>query len=441
MPLQTALQSNLFAAGSQQADAYTVTRAAGARFVLLDAAWSAIAPTHPDGNFDPSNPDSPGYNWSKVDSAVQGAEAAGLTPILEILHTPSWAQATPPRGVNAGSPKISALGKFAHALASHYDGTHGAPKVHIFQVWNEPNLTQYLSPASATLYRKMVNAVAASAHRVSRRNLVVAGALDPFKQHSKGWHTVAPLVFMRQLLCLSRGAHPRATCKARTHFDVWSHHPYTFGGPHGRPGLKDDVTLGNLSSMTAVLRAGGHLHHIVSRSRIQFWVTEFCWNTNPPAPHAMPIRLQARATAEALYQMWTSGVSLATWLMLQDGSFPAQCGLYFGGAPIASARAKPTLTAFRFPFVAYRRNGGVYVWGRDATSSSRLVTIQLRHGHKAWRTVARVRTNRHGIFVASLPFHGLKSDWMRATAAGSGTSLEFSLRQPKYPANIGPWGR
>jgi hypothetical protein len=441
MPLRTALGNTyVFNTGPHQAAAFSTAHAAGASYVLLIAHWNQIAPAQPDSNFNASDPDSPGYNWNALDQQVTAAKAGGLTPIMEVIYAPSWAEAVPRSGVNSGSPKIAALGKFAHAIATHYDGKHGAPAVHVFLVWNEPNLSVYLTPPSATLYRKMVNAFAAAAHRVSHRNVVVAGGLDPFKNHTKRWHTIAPLAFMRQLLCVSRGMHPRATCKARTHFDVWSHHPYTFGGPRGLPRLKDDVTLGNLSSMTAVLRSAGRLHHIVSAHKPQFWVTEFCWDTTPPAPHAMPLNLQARATAEALHQMWLSGVSLATWLMLQDSAkWPAQCGLYFAGDPIDSAKAKPTLTAFRFPFVAYRRPGGVSIWGRDATSNSRLVTIQLRHGHKRWRTVARVRSNRYGIFVANLSLHALKTDWMRASAQGSKTSLAFSLRQPKYP-HIGPWG-
>ncbi len=441
MPLQTALQSPLFSEGSQQTDAYSAAWNAGARSVLISAHWSAVAPAHPDSSFDASNPDSPGYNWSSLDAAVAGANAAGVTPILEVQFPPSWAMQAPPRGENAGSPKIKALGQFAHAIAAHFAGKDGAPKAHIFQVWNEPNLSRYLSPTSPSLYRKMVNAFAAAVHRVSRRDVVIAGALDPFKNRTKAWHTVAPLAFMRKLLCVSKGVHPHATCKQRTHFDVWSHHPYTFGGPRGLPRLKDDVTLGNLSSMTSVLRAARRLHHIVSKKHVQFWVTEFCWDTTPPAPHAMPVGLQARATAEALYQMWRSGVSLATWLMLQDSPrWPAECGLYFAGKPIASAKAKPTLTAFRFPFVAYRKAGRVSIWGRDTTSTSTLVTIQLRRGgHGRWRTVARVRANREGIFLATLPLRSLPTYWMRASARGSGRSLDFSLRQPRYP-HIGPWG-
>jgi len=441
-PLQTGLMDpNLFG-GPQEAQAFSVAGSTGATYVRIAVPWITIAPATPDTSFDASDPDSPDYSWSSLDSEVASAESAGLTPILDLGQPPKWAFSVPRKGVNGGTPNIADLGQFAHALAAHYDGTHGAPAEHVFQVWNEPNLSLDLSPVDPATYRSMVNAVASSMHGVDPADVVVAGALDPFANKTKSWHTEAPLDYMRALLCLSTGAHPHATCKTRIHFDVWSHHPYTFGGPFGKAKLPGDVSLGDLPKMTSLLRAGVRLHRIVSSHSVQFWVTEFAWDTNPPRHNALKIGLQARATAESLHQMWLSGISLVTWYLLQDvpGNSPYKSGLYFAGRPIATARAKPTLTAFRFPFVAYLGSGTVSVWGRDATSAKEVVTIEERHGlGGAWRPVAKVTTNRYGIFEAKLRLAATARDWLRATAAGSGESLAFSLTKPTYP-HVGPWG-
>ena len=154
--------------------------------------------------------------------------------------------------------------------------------------------------------------------------------------------------------------------------------------------------------------------------------------------------LAVRWTAESLYQMWRSGVSLATWFDLQDLASPSpyQSGLYFHARSLPHARAKPVRTAFRFPFVAYLGKGTVRIWGRDATSDKQLVTIQRRRGvHGGWRAVARVRTNRWGILITTLRLKSTPTDWLRATAAGSGYSLAFSLTVPKNETTpIGPWG-
>jgi hypothetical protein len=142
--------------------------------------------------------------------------------------------------------------------------------------------------------------------------------------------------------------------------------------------------------------------------------------------------------------MWRSGVTLVTWFLLQDYPSPSpyQSGLYFHSSSLVDAKPKPSLTAFRFPFVAYlgKKQNTVSVWGRDATSGKETVAIRLRHGKSgAWRSVALVSANANGIFQATLKLKATKKDWLRANATGSGSSLAFSLTRPKDP-NIGPWG-
>jgi hypothetical protein len=445
IPLRTALLAPEFNSPDRDT-AFSMAASTGATYVRLPVSWRGIAPAAPGVDFVASDPASPGYNWTGIDVTVEAAEAAGLTPILDIIGTPVWAYATQPDDVNGGSPRAADLGDFATALATHYSGlTEGVPVEHVFQVWNEPNLSTDLSPVKASAYRSMVNAVSDAVHAVDPSNLVVAGGLDPFghpKSKKQRWYSIAPLAYMRSLLCLSKGAHPHSTCQNPVRFDVWSHHPYTFGGPFGHAKRPDDVELGDLPKMRALLKAGINLHHVVSAQPVQFWVTEFGWDTNPPRKHAASLSLAARWTEESLHQMWLSGVSLVTWFLLQDYPSPNafQSGLYFRGSSLDDARAKPVRTAFRFPFVSYLHKKTVSVWGRVATSDKELVTVQRRHGKSGrWRTVARVRSNRYGIFKANLKLKATKKDWLRGIAVGSGTSLPFSLTVPHAP-HIGPWG-
>jgi Cellulase (glycosyl hydrolase family 5) len=429
----------------EQPDAFALMKGAGAGAVRLLVPWDLIAPTTLPPGFDAGDPNDPNYHWSALDATVEAAESAGLTPILDVLGIPEWARTAGSK--KAGAPKPADLGLFATALAAHYDGTDSSlPVVHDYMLWDEPNLSLHLNPASPASYRAMVNAFAASVHAVDPANLVIAGALDPFghpKSKKQTWYSVAPLAFMRSLLCVSNGKHPHATCKNQIHFDVWSHHPYTFGGPFGKAKNADDVELGDLPKMRAVLQAGVRLHHVVSEQPVKFWVTEFGWDTNPPRPHGAPLALAARWTAEALHQMWLSGVSLVTWFLIDDEPSPSpyQSGLFFHSGSFVSPKAKPSLTAFRFPFVAYlSKQQTISVWGRDGTSARDVITIQLRHGRSgAWRSVAKIEANANGIFQAPLKLHATKKDWLRASSADSGDSLAFSLTRPKDP-NIGPWG-
>jgi hypothetical protein len=445
IPLRTGLFDPIFW-GPQRATALPMARAAGASYVRLFLEWRAIAPVTPPQGFVATDPTTPGYRWDNMDAILGEIEAGGLTPILDIVTPPAWAYQAQPNGVNAGSPNIADLADFATALATHYNGlTVGAPDEHVFQVWNEPNLSTNMSPVSASNYRGMVNAVADAVHAVDQSNIVVAGGLDPFghkKSKNQEWYSTPPLAFMRSLLCLSKGKHPHSTCSAKIRFEVWSHHPYTFGGPFGRAKLADNVELGDLPRMRTLLKAGVRLHHVVSTQPMQFWVTEFGWNTKPPRPHGATLGLAARWTSESLHQMWLSGVSLVTWFLLQDYPSPSQfnSGLFFYSPSVGNAGAKPVRTAFRFPFVAYLKKGKVNVWGRVATSDKQVVTVQRRHGKKgAWRTVARVRSNQYGILKARLNLKATKKDWLRAVATGSGKSLAFSLTVPRGK-NISPFG-
>jgi hypothetical protein len=447
-PLVTAVTDPWLFNSNQTQAAFAKTFAAGASYVRLSLNWNGIAPASRPTGFVATDPASPGYSWRNADAFVAQADAAGLTPILDISGTPPWAYVKKPQGVNAGTPKAADLGDFATALAKHFDGsTPGMPEAHVFQVWNEVNNSLFLGPVSASRYRGMVNAVADAVHGVDPKNVVIAGDLDPFG-HPKGkkqrWYSASPLGFMRSLLCLSKGKHPHRTCSATIHFDAWSHHPYTFNGPFGHARNPNDVSLGDLPRMRALLKAGIRLHRVISAHPVKFWVTEFSWDTKPPRRHAAPMRLAARWTAEALYQMWRSGVSLVTWFGLQDrgGHGPYQSGLFLHSKSLDTARAKPVRTAFRFPLVAYLGRGTVSIWGRDATSDKRLVTIQRRQGtHGHWRTVAKVRSNSSGIFKATLKLKASKKDWVRATAADSGSALAFSLTRPSPKLRYGPWGK
>jgi hypothetical protein len=443
-PLQTAVFDPTLTP-AKQPDAFALMKGAGAGAVRLLVPWDQIAPATLPLGFNADDPNDPNYHWSTLDATVKAAESAGLTPILNVLGIPTWARTVGSK--KAGTPQAADLGLFATALATRYDGADPSlPVVHDFMLWDEANLSLHLNPASPATYRAMVNAFAASVHAVDPSNLVIAGALDPFghkKSKKQTWYSVGPLAFMRSLLCVSKGRHPHSTCHNQIHFDAWAHHPYTFGGPFGKAKNPDDVELGDLSRMRAVLKAGVRLHHVVSARPVGFWVTEFGWDTNPPRPHAASLALAARWTAESLHQMWLSGVTLVTWFLIRDlpSPSPYQSGLYFYAQSLPDAQAKPGLTAFRFPFVAYLgKRHIVSMWGRTATSANEVVTIQLRHGKRgAWRPVAQIAANANGIFQTALKLKVTKKDSLRASGVDSGNSLAFSLKQPKYP-HIGPWG-
>jgi hypothetical protein len=413
------------------------TRAAGASAVRIIVPWASVAPQNRHAAFDPANPFEPAYKWEPIDRQVKAAAARGLRPILTIASAPAWAQPrAPAQGAGPFRPDPVQLGRFARAAADRYSGAHeGLPRVRHWQVWNEPNLTLFLSPqfegrtaVAPAHYRRMVNEMGAAVRAVRADNLVVAGGTAPFRDLAVTHTNWGPLGFMRALLCLDRQL--RRTCNARVRFDVWAHHPYTSGGPTRRAVLADDVSLGDLGAMRRVLHAGVRAGTVVSRGTPQFWVTEFSWDTNPPDRGGVPPVLHARWTAEALYRMWTHGVSLVTWFLLRDEPLATsfyQSGLYFRGPSLARDRPKPALQAFRFPFVAFAQHaqGRVHVWGR--TPSGRrarvLVEQQFRGG---WKRLGIVQANANGIFQARFASH--RTGFVRARTVDRGErAVPFSL--------------
>jgi hypothetical protein len=451
--------------------AFQRTKNAGSSTVVLNLSWRNVVQggaTKPAG-FDASNPSDPNYRWGRFDAQVRSAVAHGLQPIALVSEPPDWAAGPGTYGNYQPSP--SELNLFAIAAAKRYGGNFsGLPRIKYWSAWNEPNLVFYLEPQSVDghpfspgWYRDMLNAFAAGVHGVASDNLVVAGNLAPFTSRAgtvnhNDWG-LAPLVFMRSLLCLSKALQP--TCSNPVHFDIWGHHPYTSGGPNHKASLPDDVSLGNLPEMRKTLVAGIKAGHVVSTHDVKFWVTEFSWDSNPPDPGGLKPSLGARWTAEALYRMWRAGVTMVTWFLVTDrpmtgsNAYFAQSGMYTRGAPSPqSDKPKAILQSFRFPFVAYQignpkagsnrsaaypKNGiRVLTWGRVPTGQRERVIVEQRRGG-VWRAVATMTTNRYGIFGRKIyvPTKGS----VRARALGEpSTSRVFSLARPK-DRFVSPFGQ
>jgi hypothetical protein len=139
--------------------------------------------------------------------------------------------------------------------------------------------------------------------------------------------------------------------------------------------------------------------------------------------------------------MWQNGITHVTWFKLRDddsGSFPdagvPQSGLYLRcNSGLSCDKPKPTLTAFRFPFVAYKTKRKVKVWGRTPGSDRQTVLIEQRKGG-GWRRIAKLRANRDGIFKKKRIRRRGRGP-LRARLEGekgdAAKSLPFSLKQPK----------
>jgi hypothetical protein len=388
----------------------------------------------------------------ELDNEVTHAVAAGLDPILCLYDMPPWGRDQTQEPI--ARPSSYWFGKLAEGIARRYSGSfNGLPRVRYWQAWNEPNLGPNLEPerlpdntlVAPDWYRRMVNAFSSGVKGVHTDNLVIAGGLAPYAATTGDG--IAPLTFMQQFLCLTTAQiRPRPHCVDRVNFDIWATQPYTWGGPTHQSGVPGDVMLGDLPSMKAALDQAIAEQKIISNQpTVQFWVTEFSWDTNPPDPGAVEIHLQARWTSQALYVMWQNGVSLVTWFLIRDQPLPGsrwQSGLYFRGNTIASDTRKLTFEAFRFPMVAFVEVGGIRVWCRTPSSIPGSVIFEWNpnsDGSGPWTTLDSVTTDSNGITDELIPT-GISQGLVRARLVSSGeVSVPFSLEDvPDMP--VDPFG-
>jgi hypothetical protein len=453
-PLATAL----FDPGNLSRSAARDVRAAGATFARLVLWWSAVAPggnTAPSG-FDARNPADGQYNWKSFDTALRTAVAAGLQPFVDLHDAPAWARDKTCAGDGAPKcrPTSAALADFATAAAKRYrGGFRGLPRVRYWQVWNEPNLSIELmpqvaddKPVSPEIYREMVNAVAKSVHSVHKDNVVVAGGLAPFGGDINdpsggqvgGQIRIHPMDFMRRFLCMSSGSKPETTCNDKAEFDVWAHHPYTYGGPTHKAYDPDDVSLGDLGKMRSLLNAAERAGHVEStRPDVGFWVTEFSYDSQPADPKGLPPALHARWVSESLYRMWSSGVGLVTWFLVYDQPFPQQ--MFQSGLYEQDGKPKLALRAFRFPFVAFRaKDRSISFWGRTPAGVSKPVVVEQARGSR-WTRLVTPKVDRYGIFQGRVS-NARGNDPLRARLLDrSDRSQPFSLDVPP-DFRFCPWG-
>ncbi len=433
-PLQTGVVDPETFPGVYADTAFARTSAAGATVARLTLDWRGVAPAgtapNPPKDFQPTKPSDPAYNWSGFDQQVQLALDHGLEPLVTVTAAPRWGTKADPTAGGLRRPDPKQYAAFALAAARRYSGAfEELPRVRYWQAWNEPNHVGQapLKAGAAEWYRALVNAFAGSIHRARSDNSVIAGGTSPFTTTT----AVGPLLFMRRVLCMRSASPAVSSCGAKLHFDIWSTNPYTSGGPTHHANGNEDVSIGDLPEMRALLTAAIRTGHVVTAQRVRFWVTEFSWDTSPPDPQAVPIKLQTRWAAEALYRMWNAGVSLVVWWRLRDDPLRTsfyQSGLFFRGVNVKHDRAKSTFFAFRFPFVAFPQGDRIFVWTRTPGGIPGRVAVQ-QSSASGWKELATLETNRFGI----------ASGYVRSTlggplrgrlAVGGDTSIPFSLQSP-----------
>ena len=413
------------------ADTATVldrARHAGASVWGLVIRWAKVSPMRPPNLAAARNPGWSGYDWSSTDAAVRAISAAGMQTLAVIYVAPAWAEgphrpSTSVAPTGTWNPSARWLGAFATALGKRYSGRFAdpaapgsdLPAIRYWEPWNEPNLEVYLTPqwkrvnggyaaVSPGIYRGLLNAFYAGVKAVAPTDVVAAGATAPFGD-PPGGSRIPPAMFWRDLVCLTAGPHPVSTrCRAHVHFDAISHHPYPIGPPTFHALVADDVTVPDLAKITRLVPVAEHAGIVFPKGPKPLWITEISWES-PPDPNGLSFTDQALYLEGSIDVLYHEGASMFVWFNVRDQALnpPAytnlQSGVYSRGATPAQDIAKPSLTAYEFPFTAYRSNGFAHVWGMAPTPGS--VAVQEQEGG-TWVTVLTLKSAKTRIFSGSL---------------------------------------
>lgn len=328
-----------------------------------------------------------------------------------------------PASAAAGTwkPDAIALGAFARAVAERYSGRFADPHrpgtrlpgISHFQVWDEPNLTTHLepqwsgstasgfAPASPAIYRRMLNAAYAGIKAAQPHSFVVSAGTAPYGS-PPGETRMAPVLFLRELLCLNGPQLAPLPCPDPAHLDALDHHPYS-SQPNVPAAQSQDVSVVDIGKLQHIVAAARRLHRVLPAGPKPFWITEIDWPTTPPDttstdPDAVSLSVQARYLSLAFYELWQEGISHVLWYLVQDD--PRIVG--FGGAGVLfdNGQPKPAAAAFRFPFVALNASAGkVLVWGRAPDAG--IVSLQRRVQGR-WIAAGTIQTTPGAVFYGEI---------------------------------------
>ncbi|MBW3653560.1 MAG: hypothetical protein KY433_08210 [Actinobacteria bacterium] len=373
----------------------------GVRSLRVIVAWSSVAPgsnlaARPA--FEPTDPAA--YDWGQYEPLLAAAKERGWQVLVTISGpVPKWATAA--RRDNLTRPSPSAFAAFVTAVGRKFGDQIGT-----WTIWNEPNQPQFLRPQFARGGRAVSPAIYRSLYQAGVRGLENAGQGDDkvliAETSPRGTgRVVAPLRFLRGMLCLNSKYKKRSKCGALD-ADGYAHHAYTTRqGPYFRPPQKDDVTIGVLSRLTRALdraRSAGAL-----KKRLPIYLTEFGIQSTPDRQSGVSLAKQVEYRAIAERIAWSNPrVAAFSQYLLRD-SDPTGKNQYAGfesGLRFADGRPKPSLRAFRLPLAVKRIGSRVSIWGlvRPAAGSTR-ATITYADRGSGFKTLRSVRTDARGYFT------------------------------------------
>lgn len=394
----------------------------GVHAIRVELQWAQVAPERESAtkpNFQAANPAS--YSWGQYDAVIAEAQRLHWPVLLTVTApAPRWATS------NGKLPYVTRpdpqdFKEFMTAVGLHYGS-----QVAYIAIWNEPNLPVFLqpqwnsngTPASPRIYRSLYQAgyeglqAAGLAHpKVLFGETAPTGydSINVRKQGSRALlHDVAPLLFMRDALCLNAKYKKASSC-SELQMSGYSHHAYSKPvGPTYKPTEPDDVTIGVLPRLSHALALAARAHAIPGG--VPIFLTEFGFQSYPNREYGVTPAQQAEYVAISEHIAYSNPqvAAFSQYLLKDDplggpaelsalgGVIGFQSGLeYVNGAP------KPLYYGWPIPLTVTKHGRGVALWGlvRPAIGATTVTVLVQPKGAKRYRTLKNVRTNGLGYWT------------------------------------------
>lgn len=428
----TTVEDPTYLLGSEALRTQTLNelQALGVQAVRMTMYWQDVAPS-PNAarrpSFDQTSPAS--YHWGSYGELADDVHARGMRLLIDVTGpVPRWAAKGAKDHLTDPNPTeyrafMTAVGKRFGAEASD------------FSIWDEPNLAKFLAPqfakggraVSPLLYRSLFFAGYNGLRAAGVHTPVLAGETAPVGNPI----TVAPLRFLRGVLCLNAHYQRDARC-VRLPAAGWATHPYiraTF--PTTLTGFgPDDVPFGGIGRLvTALNRAAAA--GMVAR-KLPIYLTEFGVESYPNTISGVSLAQQSdyRAIAEYLAYKNPRVASFSQYLLTDSPPLPGpavsryqfQTGLYL----YAGHKPKPSYGSFRLPLVARRIGPEISLWGlvrpaRAAHHSGTVTVLYANRGQKTYRVLLHASYSTSGTWTATTSYQPGRHYEVRWTESGGQT--------------------
>jgi hypothetical protein len=418
--------SDLLLDGSTRVATFHKLEHLGVKALRVELYWGRVAPVPTSATkpaVDETNPAN--YNWAEYDPVLAEAQRLHWPVLLTVTSpVPRWATSTH-KAPYLYRPDDKDFQEFMTAVARHYGS-----EVSLYSIWNEANHPAFLqpqwnsngTPASPRIYRGLYQAAYAGlqagglAHPRVLFGETAPTGFDHVNVHREGaLHDVAPLLFLREALCLNAHYVKSRSC-GPLQMVGYAHHAYTIAvaPTYVTPGA-DNVTIGVLSRLSRALDLAARAHAIPAH--VPIYLTEYGVQSKPNRQLGVPVGLQAERDAMAEHIAWSNGrVAAFSQYLLKDDPVGGAPGASVHGGTVgfqtgleyASGAPKPLYSGWPIPLTVTRTGHGFSLWGlvRPAAGATQVtVLVRLRHAKK-YRTLKTVGTNSLGYWALSSATQG-----------------------------------